>query len=232
MQKLNNKTSFGIKKLFKTIYIFGKKIISSKIIFALSFLIIGSLITYSCQQHQDYKPHRKLYHSHFFHDLEDDFDDNFFAEFDEMHERMERSFKNHRKMMRQAFEENEKLINNSKTAKIQASLQHFEDEKTHNFELQFSGIKPEEINVLIEKGYLIFSSKKADIVSTKDDNKSTQSSSSADFYYASFLPEYDEKISPEIVKTNEKISVKLLKKIENSQQKINNKTKNPKKLKS
>ena len=229
MHKLNNKTSFGIKKLFKTIYIFGKKIISSKIIFALSFLIIGSLITYSCQQHQDYKPHRKLYHSHFFHDLEDDFDDNFFAEFDEMHERMERSFKNHRKMMRQAFEENEKLINNSKTAKIQASLQHFEDEKTHNFELQFSGIKPEEINVLIEKNYLIFSSKKTDIVSAKNEEQSIQSSSNADFYYANYLPEYDEKISPEIIKNNEKISVKLFKKIvknsENSAKKIKNKNK-------
>ena len=112
-----------------------------------------------------------------------------------------------------SIEENGKIIDNSKISKIQASLQHFEDEKSHNFELQFSGIKPEEINVIFEKGYLVFSSKKAEIVSTKDDNQSAQSSSSADFYYASYLPEYDEKISPEIVKNNEKISVKLLKKI-------------------
>ena len=130
-----------------------------------------------------------------------------------MHEKMERAFKNHRKIMRQSFEENGKIIDNSKISKIQASLQHFEDEKSHNFELQFSGIKPEEINVIFEKGYLVFSSKKAEIVSTKDDNQYAQSSSSADFYYASYLPEYDEKISPEIVKNNEKISVKLLKKI-------------------
>lgn len=228
MQKLNDKTSFRIKKLLKEIYKFNKKIISSKIFFASCFLIIGSLITYSCQQHQDFKPRNKTYHSHFFHD----FDDDFFAEFDEMHERMERAFKNHRKIMRQAFEENEKLENSSKISKVQASLQHFEDEKSHNFELQFSGIKPEEINVLIEKNYLVFSSKKADIVSTKDDNKSMQSTSSADFYYASYLPEYNEKIPPEIIKNNEKISVKLIKRIENSQQKINDKIKNPKKLKS
>ena len=130
-----------------------------------------------------------------------------------MHEKMERAFKNHRKIMRQSFEENGKIIDTSKISKIQASLQHFEDEKSHNFELQFSGIKPEEINVIFEKGYLVFSSKKAEIVSAKDDNQSAQSSSSADFYYASYLPEYDEKISPEIVKNNEKISVKLLKKI-------------------
>jgi HSP20 family molecular chaperone IbpA len=117
--------------------------------------------------------------------------------------------------MRQTFEENNKILDNSKISKIQASLQHFEDEKSHNFELQFSGIKPDEINVLIEKNYLVFSSKKADIVSTKDDKQSTHSSSSADFYYASHLPEYDEKISPEIIKTNEKISVKLLKKLGN-----------------
>jgi HSP20 family molecular chaperone IbpA len=227
MQKLNDKTSFGVKKLFKEIYKFSKKIISSKIIFALCFLIIGSLITYSCQQRQDYKPHKKLYHSHFFHDFEDDFDNDFFAEFDEMHQRMEGAFKNHRKIMRQAFEENEKLIDNSKIAKIKASLQHFEDKKSHNFELQFSGIKPEEINVIIEKNYLVFSSKKADIVSTKNDNKSTQSSSNDDFYYATYLPKYDEKISPEIIKNNEKISVKLLKKIEknteNSSKKIKKK---------
>ena len=81
------------------------------------------------------------------------------------------------------------------------------------FYIPFSGIKSEKINVIFEKGYLVFSSKKAEIVSIKDDNQSAQSSSSADFYYASYLPEYDEKISPEIVKNNEKISVKLLKKI-------------------
>ena len=202
MQKLSNKKSLELKKAFK-------KIISSKIIFASIFLIIGSLVTYSCQQHQDSASHKKRYHSHFFRD----FDDDFFAEFDEMHEKMERAFKNHRKIMRQSFEENGKIIDNSKISKIQASLQHFEDEKSHNFELQFSGIKPEEINVIFEKGYLVFSSKKAEIVSTKDDIQSTQSSSSADFYYASYLPEYDEKIAPEIVKNNEKISVKLLKKI-------------------
>ena len=202
MQKLSNKKSLELKKAYK-------KIISSKIIFASIFLIIGSLVTYSCQQHQDSTSHKKRYHSHFFHD----FDDDFFAEFDEMHEKMERAFKNHRKIMRQSFEENGKIIDTSKISKIQASLQHFEDEKSHNFELQFSGIKPEEINVIFEKGYLVFSSKKAEIVSIKDDIQSTQSSSSADFYYASYLPEYDEKISPEIVKNNEKISVKLLKKI-------------------
>ena len=229
MQKLNKTSNLGAKKIFKAIYNLGKKIASSKLIFASIFLIIGSLITYSCQQHQDVRPHKKSYHSHFFHDFDDDFNDDFFAEFDEMHERMERAFKNHRKIMRQTFAENEKLNNDSKTSKIQASLQHFEDEKSHNFELQFLGIKPEEINVLIEKNYLVFSSKKADIVSTKDENRSTQSSSSTDFYYASYLPEYDEKIAPEIIKNNEKITVKLLKKTENSQTK---KTKNPKKLKS
>ena len=120
-------------------------------------------------------------------------------------------------------------MDNSKSSKIQASLQHFEDEKSHNFELKFVGIKPEEINVLIEKNYLIFSSKKAEIVSAKNEEQSIQSSSNADFYYANYLPEYDEKISPEIIKNNEKISVKLLKKIvknsENSAKKIKNKNK-------
>ena len=199
MQKLTDNKSFAFKKTFK-------KIISSKIIFASIFLIIGSLITYSCQQHQDQKPYKKRYHSHFFHD----FDEDFFQNFDEMHEKMEQAFKNHRQMMRQAFEENNKILDNSKSSKIQASLQHFEDENSHNFELKFLGIKPEEINVLIEKNYLIFSSKKAEIVSAKNEEQSIQSSSSADFYYATYLPKYDEKISPEIIKNNEKISVKLL----------------------
>jgi HSP20 family molecular chaperone IbpA len=187
------------------------------------------LITYSCQQHQDFKPYKKRYHSHFFHNFDEDFEEDFFADFDEMHEKMERSFKNHRQMMRQAFEENNKILDNSKISKIQASLQHFEDEKSHNFELKFSGINPEEINVLIEKNYLIFSSKKAKIVSAKNEEQSIQSSSNADFYYANYLPEYDEKISPEIIKNNEKISVKLLKKIvknpENSATKMKNKNK-------
>ena len=73
MQKLSNKKSLELKKAYK-------KIISSKIIFASIFLIIGSFITYSCQQHQDSKTYKKRYHSHFFHD----FDDDFFAEFDEV----------------------------------------------------------------------------------------------------------------------------------------------------
>lgn len=220
MQKLTDNKSFAFKKTFK-------KIISSKIIFASIFLIIGSLATYSCQQNQDQNHYKKKYHSHFFHDFDEDFEEDFFADFDEMHKRMEKAFRTHRKMMRQAFEENNKIFDNSKSSKIQASLQHFEDEKSHNFELKFSGIKPEEINVLIEKNYLIFSSKKADIVSTKEGDTSTQSSSGADFYYANYLPEYDEKISPEIIKNNEKISVKLLKKIakntENSLKKIKKK---------
>ena len=94
-----------------------------------------------------------------------------------------------------------------------------------NFELKFLGIKPEEINVLIEENYLVFSAKKADIISTKNEDISTQSSSNADFYYATYLPKYDEKISPEIIKNNEKISVKLIKKIENSQKKSTTKLK-------
>ncbi len=203
MHKLNYNKNFKSKKIIKKIYEFGKKIICSRLVFASIFLIIGSLITYSCQQCQNCKPHKTNSHSRIF----NDFNDDFFTEFDEV---MHGAFKHHRKMMHKTFEEN---VDSSKISKIQASLQHFEDEKFHNFELQFSGIKPEEINVLIEKNYLVFSSKKAEIVSVKNEIQSTQSSSSADFYYATNLPEYDEQITPEIVKNNEKISVKLLKKI-------------------
>jgi len=218
MQKINDNKSFAVKKALK-------KIISSRITFAFIFLIIGSLITYSCQQYQDQKPYKKRFHSHLFHDFDDDFEKDFFADFDEMHERMERAFSNHRKQMLRAFEENENDLDNSKISKIQASLQHFEDEKIHNFELKFSGIKPEEINVLIEKNYLIFNSKKTDIVSSKDESHNTQSSSSSDFYYATFLPEYDEKILPEIIKSNEKISVKLIKKTSKKLETSSKKTK-------
>ena len=221
MHKLNYNKNFKSKKIIKKIYEFGKKIICSRLVFASIFLIIGSLITYSCQQCQNCKPHKTNSHSRIF----NDFNDDFFTEFDEV---MYGAFKHHRKMMRQAFEKNNKILENSKSSKIQASLQHFEDEKSHNFELKFAGIKPEEINVLIEKNYLIFSSKKAEIVSVKNEIQSTQSSSSADFYYATNLPEYDEKISPEIIKTNEKISVKLfkkiIKKVENSSPKTKNKS--------
>ena len=56
MQKLNKTSNLGAKKIFKAIYNLGKKIASSKLIFASVFLIIGSLITYSCQQHQDVRP--------------------------------------------------------------------------------------------------------------------------------------------------------------------------------
>lgn len=213
MEKPNHHKPSKLHKTFKNVGVILKNIFSSRLFLAMLFLLIGSMATYSCTN-KDHKKHSRYHHYSFFEDEDDDFHDDFFAEFEAMHRSMERAMKRQRQMMEQAFKEmNDDDKDRKNFSRVQASLNHYQDEKFHNFELNFSGIKPEDISVVVEKNYLIFSSKKAEISATKDDGKALQATSSADFYYATYLPEYDDKIAPEIIKNNDKISVKLAKKI-------------------
>ncbi len=193
-----------------------KNIFSSRIFIAIIFLTIGVAITNSCQK-------KSYHHSHnFYHSFFED-DEDFFTEFDEMHYRMQKAMHNHRKAMEREFMRD---LEENKSNLTTASLRQLEDEKFYNYELVFSGLKPQDINVLFENGYLIFSSNQAEIVNNQKPQENYQSSNSSSFYYATNLPDYDNKIAPEIVKTNEKILVKFTKKI------ANNTNKKPKKEKS
>ncbi|MFM6972214.1 MAG: hypothetical protein ACKOXJ_01160 [Alphaproteobacteria bacterium] len=201
-----NQSKSGIKSFLLTIKKSTKNIFSSRIFLAIFFLLIGVLTTNSCQKIQEQKRH----HHSFFDD--DFYEDDFFAEFDELHKKMRRSMINHHRMLEKSFADDFANSEKSKnTKKISASLNYFEDESFMNYELNFSGINPENINVLIENNYLIFSAKKAEIKNDSSENKLIQSSSQSDFYYATNLTNYDEKLKPEITKTNDKILVKLKK---------------------
>lgn len=205
----SNQKKCRAKGFFATLKNSFKNIFSSRVFLAIFFLLIGILTTNSCQKHQEYK---KSHHSFF----DDDFyEDDFFSEFDQLHEKMHRAMLHHRKMMHQAFEEHykesSKSENQQKLNKITASLNFSEDENFMNYELNFSGINPEQINVLTENNYLIFTAKQADISSTSSENNLSQSSSQSNFYYAVNINNFDEKTKPEITKTNDKILVKLKK---------------------
>jgi len=188
-----------------------KNIFSSRIFLAILFLTMGVVITNSCQKKSYHEP-RFFYHSYFKND------EDFFNEFDEIHYRMEKAMQQHRKAMEKAFSQE---FDTDQVSGSKASLRQLEDEKFYNYELQISGLNPQDINVLFENGYLIFSSNKTDIVNNQNQDKTLQSANSSSFYYATNLPDYDEKITPEIIKTNDKISVKLTKKIINNISKTN-----------
>ncbi|NBX52505.1 MAG: hypothetical protein EBT63_02495 [Proteobacteria bacterium] len=217
----NNLKNCKFRKAFKKTSDAIKNVFASRIFLALIFLFLGSLITNSCH---NYKQQKSYYHSHhesFFDGDDDFFEDDFFAEFEAMHKRMEKAMKRQRKIMEQAIEKTH--TNNQEISKVKASLNSTEDEKYYNYELQILGLEPEKISVLIENGYLIFKANKTDIVDSKNEDQVQQSSNSSGFYYAIFLPEYDEKITPEILKTSEIINVKLAKKLsKNIEKKISN----------
>lgn len=183
-----------------------KNIFSSRIFLAIFFLLIGILTTNSCQKHQEYK---KSHHSFF----DDDFyEDDFFSEFDELHRKMRKAMINHHRMLEKSFAKDyEKNENNTNSQKISASLNYNEDEIFMNYELNFSGLYSEKINVIIENNYLIFNSKEAEIKADSTENSTIQSTANANFYYATNIENYDEKTKPEITKTNDKILVKLKK---------------------
>ena len=202
-----NSKNCKFRSIFLKILGAFKNIFLSRITLALIFLCIGALATNSCNNYKQQKSYRQ-HHLSFFNENDDDF----FAEFELMNKSMEKAMKHHRKMMQQAFEKNAIDENDKKTSAIKASLNSFEDEKFYNFELEFSGIEPEKINVLIENGYLVFRSWKDNIIATDNDNQISKSNNHSSFYHAISLPNYDEKTAPEITKTNDKISVKLVKK--------------------
>lgn len=201
-----NSKSCKFHKAFLKIGKSFKNVFASRVFLAIMFLFIGALATNSCNNYKQ----QKSYHHHYL-SFFDEKDDDFFAEFELMNKSMEKAMKRHRKMMQEAFEKNSIDENNKKNS-IKASLKSFEDEKFYNFELEFSGIEPEKINVVIENGYLVFRSWKDDAIVVDNDNQVSKSSNNSSFYHAISLPKYDEKTAPEITKTNDKISVKLVKK--------------------
>jgi len=213
-----NQSKSALKGFLLTIKNSTKNIFSSRIFLAIFFLLIGVLTTNSCQKIQEQKRH---HHSFF---DEDFYEDDFFAEFDELHKKMRRAMINQHRILEKSFADD--FANSEKSQnmqKISASLNYFEDENFMNYELNFSGINPDNINVLIENNYLIFSAKKAEIKADSSENKSIQSSSQSDFYYATNLANYDEKLKPEITKTNDKILVKLKKSSKKQLEKKNTK---------
>lgn len=189
-----NKFTKKISQIFVNIF-------SSRIFIAIIFLITGSMITNSCN---------KATHKYYYHHSNDDIfeDDDIFVEFENFNKKFYKAMQRHENLMKKAFEDNKNLNENTK---ISASITQNQDENFYYYELNYNGIKPEDLNILIEKGFVVFTSHKTDIKKVKEDDNSINSESSSNFYYAINLPKYDEKIPAEIIKNNNKAIVKLKK---------------------
>jgi HSP20 family molecular chaperone IbpA len=98
---------------------------------------------------------------------------------------------------------------NKKASKIYSSLQQKQDQDYHYYNLQFSGIDPQQIEVKIENNQLIFTAKN-DLQSQENDSSLIKHSfSSSSLYYSISLPKHYK--DPEVIKSNQEISVKFVK---------------------
>jgi len=97
----------------------------------------------------------------------------------------------------------------TKTSKIYSNLQQKQDQDYHYYNLQFSGIDPQQIEVKIENNQLIFTAKNDSQSQENDSSLIKHSFSSSSLYYSISLPKYYK--DPEIIKSNQEISVKFVK---------------------
>jgi HSP20 family molecular chaperone IbpA len=119
--------------------------------------------------------------------------------FEEMQKIMEKQSQQHRERLQNAFKNSEP--NNSLTSKTKVSSN--EDEDNYYYELEFFGVKKEEINVAIHDNILTFSA-----TQKVEKNKKF---SGANFYYSLAAGDFDKAVEPEIRRMDDRIIVKLKK---------------------
>lgn len=217
MNNINDKDKVSIVKKSS---LYCRKLFESKVFVALFFTMVGVILAIATQKIKQYQSHKiyppfginKFIEGSSFKENQGFFafdHDKFFEDFERMEEQMHENLIAHQKQMRKIFKENHSNYRSSN----QAYLQSFSNEKEIIFELNFSGYKPEQIDVKIENDTLIFSAKAENNVQENSKESNKKSYEKSDFYYSFSLPEYDKSKQPEIVKSDGKISVKLLKKI-------------------
>jgi len=119
--------------------------------------------------------------------------------FEEMRKIMEKQSRQHREMLQNAFKNAEP--NNSLSSKT--TVNSNEDEDNYYYELQFAGVKKEEINVSLQDNILTFSATQK-IEKNKKFN-------GANFYYSFAVGNFDRGVEPDIRRLEDRIIVKLKK---------------------
>lgn len=124
---------------------------------------------------------------------------SFATHFQEMENLMEKQRQQHRKLMQEAFKNAD-----SKNSSLSAtSVKSNEDEDNFYYELQFSGVKKDEINVALKDNILTFSA-----TQKSEKNKKI---SGANFYFSLTVGDFDKSVEPDIRRLEDKIIVKLKK---------------------
>lgn len=182
----------------------NKKFFSKKTCIALGFIIIGIFITLAVQkiaraaEEREFQKAfliRDFHHPHHFYG----FDDDFFDEFKKAEARTRQIFAHNQKIMQQALMEAKNNNNYSKTA-----LKNSQDDENYYYELWFSGLDKDKINVAVKDNSLTFSA--------KEEKENDGEKMASNFYYSFSLPEFNQKKEPEITRLDDKIVVKLKKK--------------------
>lgn len=165
----------------------------------LSFIVLSTTLMIACSptdSKQEAAAKTKEYDP--FIDFEN-LNKSFATHFEEMENLMEKQRQQHRKLMQEAF----KNTDSKNSLASSTSVKSNEDEENFYYELQFSGVKKEEINVVLKDNILTFSA-----TQKVEKNKKF---SSANFYFSLTVGDFDKSVEPEIRRMDDRIIVKLKK---------------------
>jgi HSP20 family molecular chaperone IbpA len=173
-------------------------ILSSKVLCAIIFILLGSLITIFVQ---NYQQRQRIFRSYY----PDFYDRNFSEEMRLMEKRIDNILKNHNQYVMTSLSTNH--TNNDRASKSEVAAK--QDDNYYYYELNFSGFKQEDVRVDVKDNILTF----------KAENKKDSGNDyfSSNFYYSFSVPEYDVSKEPEIIRDDSKITVKFNKKAKNRQ---------------
>lgn len=218
----NEEKCYSFKKTFSKIKSSFKSCFASKSAIAIIFAIMGVFGTVLAQgSSQD---NNNYYFDDFDKMVSDHhkrmFENNSFLNNNDILKEMELMNKKMSEVIEKQQKEIEKALKKADKngSAVRTSVSSKEDDDNYYYELNFSGLKKEEIAVEVKDNILNFSAQQID----ESKNKNQKSYTSSDFYYSFSVPQYDSKKNPAIVRLDNKISVTL--------PKINKKTKNNTKI--
>ncbi len=124
---------------------------------------------------------------------------SFAAHFEEMEKLMEKQRQQHRKLMQEAF----KNADSKNSLASATSVKSNEDDENFYYELQFSGVKKEEINVALKDNILTFAATQK--------NEKDKKFVGTNFYYSFTVADFDKSAEPDVRRLDDRIIVKLKK---------------------
>ncbi len=198
-----NNSNCQIRKYFEKAKPHCKKVISSKIFIALFFTLVGvcgTVLAKNKDSHQ-FSESFPTFPDRYDKEFSAFFNDDIFSEMRQMQERIDKIFLDHQNYMSKVLSESD---NNNST---KTYISKKEDDENYYYELNFAGLKKEDIVVIIKDNNLTFSAEKK---SAKSENKN-QEQYASNFYYSFSIPKINQKVEPQIIKEENKIIVTLKK---------------------